>query len=347
MKRWSSIATVGAAAALLCLSGCAAVEQDVASAQIVPDVRNAEVAVAVNAAAKKKKKPKDRFLGIHALRTANNGLGFVRLSWDLWSPLHYRGRVGLYDSKWADEANLSRMFLELDGRATDPLEFYGIGSQVIKGGLNIYAYAHTSGTPLGSNFFPGITEAEVEIETDADTMYFRARPLTSKSWTQLATHPFAAQDVPLLPSLGASNLSNGARVGFDWFNVLANGPAATEQTPAQILARQIWDAVKPQVDAYHDVDGAAPNYAAAQTDLAAAAGLLDTASATAQATDLGSIPKNLEVSAHLTQARAYVGQARSLANRSRQAPKILDALELAIENQARAVGVAYPANAPP
>ena len=146
-------------AAALLISGCGSVHDDFA------DARGFEGSQAVGVAAARPgvtAAGKNRYLAFQASRRATNGFGFYRLSHDLWAPFRVEASGGLFDARRAAAADQAIVCVELDARATNPLQFYGICAQSTNGGLNAYAYAHTSASALGSQFYTNATQVDSE-----------------------------------------------------------------------------------------------------------------------------------------------------------------------------------------
>ncbi len=328
------------------LTGCAAVEEDGDGRTYAAVRSRASVGVAA-ARARRTRVPKDQYLAILTKRRAENSFQFGRLSCDLWAPFRCETSGGLYDPRKAAATDGAIFCLELDGRATNPLQFYGICSQVINGGLNVYAYSHTSGSPLGSQFFAGATEVDLAIEADGANLRFLARPTGITNWTSLAQFPFAKQTIPLLPALGVSRMNEGALVGFDNAQITSNGTAPALLRPEQVLSRDIWEAVHPQVRALHLLDGAGPDFPAATAQLTQAQVLLETAIATAESTDLGDPKLDKRVRQGLSRGRTSLNVAVRLAGKGKGAPSIVNRLKQGLLQQINAAGLAYPPDANP
>lgn len=127
----------------LSLTGCVAVEED-GDGGTYAAVRSRSTSGVAAAGARRAWAPKDQYLAFLTKRRASNSFQFGRLSCDLWAPFRCETSAGLYDARKAAATDGAIFCMELDGRATDPLQFYGICAQVINGGLNVYAYVHTN-----------------------------------------------------------------------------------------------------------------------------------------------------------------------------------------------------------
>jgi hypothetical protein len=271
------------------LGGCARADEDSEGITYVSGLRRvgpSSASVSVQAQA-----PRDNYLGIRGNRGVTNGFGFACVPWDVWAPFRYEGRVGVFDQTRYAASNLARVAIELDGRATNPLQFYGINSEVINNGLNVFAYSHTSPTAHGSHFFAGAREVEVAIEVIGDTMFFNANVPKGKK-IELASIPFTNQTVPLLPCLGASNLAANGEAAFDFCQITQNGDSPFKLEEKQVLSKQIWEGLAPTLSAGYKLDGETPDFSEAGADLAEAAPLMETAVATAQTFEFGSTKLN-------------------------------------------------------
>jgi hypothetical protein len=178
-------------------------------------------------------------------------------------------------------------------------------------------------------------------------MTFLAREVGTDTWSTLASVPFTNQTVPLLPSAGAAGLGPNAEVGIDDFAVVQNSDSPVALRDEQQLSKEIWEAIAPQVRSLHGLDGAEPDYAAAQADLAEAETLLNTAIATAGAVDLGSARTRARVLAGLKKGlRSVQGAARLVAGSSRAVPA-LNKLRSGLTSEVAAAHLVYPADAAP
>jgi len=283
--------------------------------------------------------PENRFLRVQSKKKTKPGQMAMRVPCDMWGPFRWEVSGGLYDPNKAAAADQAIFGTELDGRGPfPPTEFYGISSQVTNGGMNVFAFTHNSPTAIGSNFFAGATEIDFAIEATPTQLVFEARPTGGGGFTQIATFPFTNQATPLLPSIGAFNLSGKGVIGFDDWRLVSNGTEPGTPPAGHVAAREIWDVACAISDAGHAVDGIA-DFGAAATQLATAKTLLDQARATADA-----LPTNKNVKKarkDLKTANKKLDSAITWVDQQKKVGKTIDALQAAAAKLSKASDRVY------
>lgn len=288
--------------------------------------------------------PKDRYLKVQSKKQDKPGRMAMVIPCDLWGPFRWEVSAGLFDPDKAAAADQSIFGTELDGRgAFPPTEFYGISAQVTNGGLNVFAYTHNSPSAIGSQFFAGAGEVTFAIESTGAQLLFQARPRGEKTFTQVATFPFANQQDPLLPSIGVFNLANKGVVGFDEWRLVASSDEPGTPPAGRVASRRIWLAACALAEAGHALDGE-PDFSGAATFLLAARNELD--AARAQADQLATGGKVKKARKDLKKAAADLEQALALATAEKKEAKAIAAIESALERLFKASRRVYEATAP-
>lgn len=317
-------------------AACATVQHDVAGLVVEQDSRDVGFAAGATAPATL---PQDRYLAFRA--TKANNAGFFVVPRDLWTPFRFESAGGLYEPQLAAKAVGGTFGIELDRRGPlPPADFYGISAQVLANGLNVFAYTQASGV-VGQLFFQDATEIEFAIDADGTDMEFLAREPGDLNFQTIANVGFANQQEPLNPGMGAFGLQKKGVVGFDDFRVAFNGDAPFVLSAEQVAARAIWDATAGQIDAAHGLDGATPDYAAAEAALAGSLPLLQDAIAALQALPASKARK--KAIKDLKDARPLVVEAHAFAQKQKKAAKAIGKLKKAFKKQLKAVSRIDPA----
>ncbi len=225
--------------------------------------------------------PVDRYVFMRAQKKAQGGFAFALLPRDLWGPFRWELTAGLFDPA---HANVGPGFFctELDARGTNPLQFYALCVQPVPGGLLVFVSSHLGNH--GQLFLAGATIVDLAVEHDGTNLLFQVREAGTPDYALVAQVPLDPQPFPLLPSIGVSNVGQGAEAGFDNFRVPFNGVSPVALTPEQAVVRLIWDdAVDDEVAALFLLDGPTPDAAAARANLVEAQGGLDGILVAAQA----------------------------------------------------------------
>lgn len=220
----------------------------------------------------------DEILTIKASgRAAGNAFGFLQAPRELWAPFRWEVTAGRLDP---DGISVGPGFFctELDGKDTDPLEYYGICAQPIGGGLNVFVIRRGNGN-VGQLFLPGADAVEFAVEADGESMVFQARIPGGGPWSTVASIAFSDPGFGLLPSVGASQMPADGQADFDFFRVVSNGskPGATGEELAGEAAWKVVDALLEAGyaldDGADDIGGADAAYAGAEDAVAAALAL--------------------------------------------------------------------------
>ena len=264
---------------------------------------------------------------------AGGRIGFLQVPRELWAPFRHETSVGFYDNEHVADRGI--ICTELGRTGSPPSRFFGRCAQILPGGLNVYAYAHTSGSPIGTRMFAGATEVDFAIEADTSTLTFLARESGEPAWLQIATHPFSGQVLPLFPSIGVSGIGKQQVVGFDNYRLVANSPPRAPQTLEQDLAGAIWLAVDRLIEASHGLDGGAPDFAAAAVDLDAA----ETHLIAAKTLAAGIAKRSLrsKIKGWIRRARAELDHASSLVGRQKKAGAAIGDLKVSMKFGLKAI----------
>lgn len=201
-----------------------------------------------------------------------DALGFIRLPRDLWPPFRYECTAGVFDASKFDASEGGQVCVELDGRATDPLKFFGMCGQILSDGINVYGYSDASVVPIASHKFDGAHAIDFAIEADGNTITLLARAVGDPSYMTIADAAYSDPTFALLPSFGVSGLDKKGAVGFDFLRVTSNGDPPAPTTLQQDAARAAWTAADPILEAIYSLDGGMPD--APASGLAIAAGLV-------------------------------------------------------------------------
>lgn len=263
----------------------------------------------------------------------NGRLGFIQMPRELWQPFCWQTSAGLYDPN--HPATRGIFCTEVGRTGSPPSQYFGMCAQVLGGGLNVYAYAHTSGSALGSMLFAGATEVDFKIEATVNTIIFSARPTGDVSWNQIATHAFSGQAQALFPSIGVSGIGKKQVVGFDNYRVVSNtiplDPSGTELSVANIL----WAAADLMIESLHDLDGNNPDYATAATDLAAARAQLNSALTSSAAITNGKLRR--KTIDRIKKARRRLADAALLVGRNKRARDAIGDLTSSLKQVLKAI----------
>lgn len=332
---------LAASSLLFLLSGCAT---EVADASWATASRTETALAAPEALSRSPRaRPiKNEYFEVRAGKGAKGGgFAFSRADLSLWAPFRFQTSGGLYSSKGAAQANGGQFCLEVDGRNTRPLQFFGICAQVINNGLNIYAFTSGAGASIGSQFFSGAREADLAIDADGEMMRFLARPGGASSWTTLASIPFSGQNIPLQPAVGASRLSAGARLGLDNMEVISNGdPPPPARTPQEIYLDLLQNALFPLIRAGHNLGSAEADPATALEEITEADTWLERARSSLEDDPFfGTEEQRDAIREELERAMEEINRARAALEERINTRKALKKLKKAVEALIRAIEV--------
>lgn len=312
-------------------TSCAAVRKDEEFASASLGSVQAGLAAAPGA-------PLDRYLAFRAKKKKTNAFGFVQAGRDLWAPFRFEATGGFINS--AKVGGVDGFFcLELDGRNTNPLEFYALCAQPINNGLLVFA-ARNGNSNLGQIFFQGATVVDLAIEHEGQNLKYLVREHGTDPWQQVAQISFLNLTVPLLPSVGVSNFKDGAEVGFDHFRVVNNGDAPNPLTPAQTAARELWNAVDKIAEAMEAVDGANPSTANAAAALSTA--LLSVDFRITNVNALSGESFFAKYKGRLNAARSAIVSANTAISKNKKVASIFSKLTNAARRVIDAIGVVDP-----
>jgi hypothetical protein len=211
----------------------------------------------------------DRYFGVRGKKSTPTGLLFSQTTPDTWAPFDVSIHFGLFDPGQIPTADGVRPCLEVDNVGFSV--FYDVCAvySAAMGGWNLSAFRGLPFTPLpGALFVPG-PEVEARIETDGTTLRFHGRAFGSMTWNEFASTPFPAQTEALKAAFGASQIRKGTEVGFDDPSY-QSAPPPGPLTPEQEAAAPANAALLAGLSAALALDGASPDFEAAETSLLAA-----------------------------------------------------------------------------
>jgi len=174
-------------------------------------------------------------LRVRAVKDASPSFGVLRLNHDLRPPFQVQVSVGGLDPSLALPAFPGTGCLELDGRDTDPLVYYGMCFQAFSEGAQAFAYKNGSNN-LGAVVFYGASALDLRIEADGDSLDFFARETGTLPWQPVASTPYAYSGTPLIPSVGSNALQKGTGVSFGMGSLDGNGPEDAEADAPSLAA---------------------------------------------------------------------------------------------------------------
>ena len=244
----------------------------------------------------------DEILTIKASgKATGNAYGFIQAPRELWAPFRWEVTAGRLDP---DGISVGPGFYctELDGKDTDPLEYYGICAQPVEGGLNVFVIRRGNSN-VGQLYIPGANIVEFAVEADGESMIFQARIPGGGPWATVADIAFSDPGFGLLPSVGVSQMPADSQADFDFFRVVSNGtkPGATGEELAGEAAWKVVDALLEAGyaldDGADDIGGADAAYADAEDAVAAAlalsGGIADEKARKGFTSKLGKVSKGL------------------------------------------------------
>lgn len=278
---------------------------------------------------------KDRYFKLEGKKhePAGGRVGFIQMPRELWAPFRFETSGGLYDLN--HPATQGRFCTEIGRTGSPPSQYYGMCANILPGGLQVYAYAHTSGSALGSVVFAGATEVDFAIETSGSGMTFYSRPTGNPVWVEIATHPFSGQTVPLFPAVGAVGIGKKEVVGFDNFRLVSNSPSPDAQSSEQIVATALWSAADGMLESMHGLDGTAPDYDAAATDLAQSQS--DLAAAKSLVASVTDSRLRSKVKTLIRKAQRKLADATSQVGKRKKAGRAIDHLRSSMKSLLKAV----------
>jgi hypothetical protein len=247
------------------------------------ELEEAEIVERTERAAGAGAKPaKNRYEAVAARRGSSGALGFVSIPYDLWPPFDLSARFGVFDESKAPGIGPGLFGVELDARGTDPLQFYGVYAQYVQGGLNVFLSKRGPGdsgaSNIGQRFFADTRIVEVSLSHDGANLVVSARPSGSTAPADVVATLAFVVTTPLNPGFGAFNIGDRAEIGFDDFELGANGTPPVPVSPAHAAVTELGTALFRLVSAHNRLDGTdAPDLPAADVALGEAATRLDAA----------------------------------------------------------------------
>jgi hypothetical protein len=120
-------------------------------------------------------------------------------------------------------------------------------------------------------FYPGVSLVDLRIDYDGSDVTLSSRPQGAPAYDVVTTFSFG-YDTRLLPSVGGFGF--GKKGVFDLIDVDWDTTAPTDTTVDQGCAWHIYEAYRYDFSAFRKLDGGAPDFAGAATDLGLAHGEL-------------------------------------------------------------------------
>jgi hypothetical protein len=222
---------------------------------------------------------KNRFLALSGRKKLPamgppTGQGFVQNTPDVWGPFDLQIHTGFFDPDLRASPNGVRACLEVDDVGFDV--FYDVCAQWNQGAGLWQVFAFTHNGALAGSVNLAVDEVELRVEQVDDDVNFYTRAAGAGAWSPVATTTFPAQTEPLKFAFGATGLTKGTAVGFD-DAVFVSGPPLVAPTGGPLVAADVNAAVLAAYEAFDALDGAGPDFGAADAALADAADALDAA----------------------------------------------------------------------
>lgn len=196
---------------------------------------------------------------------------FARPPFDLHGAWRVEATCGIYDADALAASSSAPFGIEVDLRGTGPTptQYYALyATRTAAGlaGLQVSASSH-GGLTFGTAFLTNATKADLVIESDGSTVFYRVREAGSAAaYATIGTRSLASPTLPHQAAFGMSGAKKGAKFGFTNFRIPVHGAAPTAPAPEQDALNSCYEAALAALDAAYAVD----DPAAADAEVAAA-----------------------------------------------------------------------------
>jgi hypothetical protein len=179
-------------------------------------------------------------------------------------PFWFEGVGGISDPGLVGVSSDSIACFELfeDGHFADPLYTVDLCGRYVQGGYQAFNSENTD-----QRFYPGVYQLEFRIEYDDTNLSYYTRPLGSPTWDLVTAVPFG-YETRLVPSMGAVGLHKGGVYDLEELTWSTTPP---DDWSAELgFGWHVQEAYRFDLAALDKLEGAAPDFAGAATDLATA-----------------------------------------------------------------------------
>jgi hypothetical protein len=216
--------------------------------------------------------PRDYYIGFQGTKRQGGGAAFEILPYFLFGgPFTLEWEIGLFDPSLAADSDQALGCLEL-------FEYEAFGDLAATwdfcGQYNAGGYVVFNSENADQLSYPATLRVQARVVFDGADLSYETRPSGDPTWDIVTAFPFAPT-MPLLPSIGGTNLRKGGVVNFDSFSWTDTMPVDT--TTLGQFGWHIQEAFQFEADAFRALDGASPDFASAASSLSSASGQLSLA----------------------------------------------------------------------
>jgi len=219
-----------------------------------------------------RKSPKDYYVGFQGTKRQGGGTAFEILPYFIYGgAFTIEWVVGVFDALFAEESDGAIGCLELFEYDDfgNPDATWDLCGRYTAGGYQLFNSENSD-----QLVYPSTLRVEARVVFDGLNLSYEARPTGAVTWDVVTSFPFAPT-MPLLPSLGGTELGKGGVVNFDSFAWTDTMP--TDTTTLGAFGWHLQEAFKLEAEAFRALDGPSPDFSSAATNLSSASGQLSMA----------------------------------------------------------------------
>ena len=283
-----------------------------------------------------KRSPRDHFVEAlgKAKDTSRGPFALALAPIELWAPFSIELSIGIFDLDARVATLGSTACLELHDEAALGEPFASMCADFLQGLTQTRASVSDS---LVEEHF-AVFQVELQLEADAETLFFRSRERGADEWIEIATLPFS-QEAALLAGLSVQDLTKKGRLGFDDLLVTRGGvrPEPLSATDSFVVALE--DALLQLQAGCAALDGADRDAGAATIALEAA--LVALAEATLAAPLLPDTKETRKAAKRVTKAEKKTRGALAKLGKGKEDPAV-KSIQKAMRSAADAILLAEP-----